>query len=534
MSGELDEKYELGSEPKPLDTPPVPTILRQPSHSRSTRNHHPPSSSQQTSTSFAPLSHTPSRASSRSANRTYVDSATLFTALPEITRAETRASRVGKGYTVGVIHEHHGRESEELEGDEKTVAVQITPDGEEFTFPDGGKEAWLCVLGGAGALFCGFGLAASAGAFQTYYSENQLASYASSQIAWIGSVQAFVTFSISPFTGSLFDLYGHRPLIAAGTFLLVLGFCMLSLCSKYWQLFICHATLIPLGMDLMFISPVGVVSQWFALKRGMAFGIMMTGSSLGATIWPIIWANAPQRIGFGWTMRLIALMCALLGLTGFFLLRTRLPPKPPGPFLYLEAFKSVSYCCVAFASFTWVFGFFSWLFFCGTYGRLVGLDHLAPYFIVILNASSCGGRLFTSLIADKIGAFNVTIISNCVMIVCYFSWLACKTAPSLIVLNVLFGFLSGTFVSLQAVLAVKGAVDMRFAGTMVGQVLLCQSLAQLLGPPIAGILLGHGTNQEQLSRFPHAIVLGSMMLLAGNLSLILARWWIDKKWKAVV
>ncbi|WWC69490.1 uncharacterized protein I206_103431 [Kwoniella pini CBS 10737] len=76
-------------------------------------------------------------------------------------------------------------------------------------------------------------------------------------------------------------------------------------------------------------------------KHGLAFGMIATGASIGAIIWPTIWANCPQRIGFGWTMRLIALICFLLGLTAYFLVETRLPSKPPGPFFHLQAFKSI-------------------------------------------------------------------------------------------------------------------------------------------------------------------------------------------------
>lgn len=67
------------------------------------------------------------------------------------------------------------------------------------------------------------------------------------------STQAFFTFGLACFTGALFDKYGHRPLIAAGTFFLVLGFCMLSLCTQYYQLFLVHATLIAWGCNLLHV-----------------------------------------------------------------------------------------------------------------------------------------------------------------------------------------------------------------------------------------------------------------------------------------
>lgn len=73
----------------------------------------------------------------------------------------------------------------------------------------------------------------------------------SPSISLIDSVQAFFTFGLACFTGALFDKYGHKPLIAAGTFFLVLGFCLLSLCSQYYQLILVHGTLLAWGCNLL-------------------------------------------------------------------------------------------------------------------------------------------------------------------------------------------------------------------------------------------------------------------------------------------
>lgn len=49
-------------------------------------------------------------------------------------------------------------------------------------------------------------------------------------------------------------------------------------------------------------------------------------------------------------MRVIALMIALLGALGTVLMRTRLPPRPPGAFFYFQAFRIVPYSLYAFAA----------------------------------------------------------------------------------------------------------------------------------------------------------------------------------------
>lgn len=81
----------------------------------------------------------------------------LVTALPNLSREETRISRIGRGYVAeivrehGPVHEHEHEHEDGEEGDEERrisgagdkyeiVAVQVTPDGQELTFPDGGLE----------------------------------------------------------------------------------------------------------------------------------------------------------------------------------------------------------------------------------------------------------------------------------------------------------------------------------------------------------------------------------------------------------
>ena len=115
-----------------------------------------------------------------------------------------------------------------------------------------------------------FGLLASSGAFQSYYEDNLLQNYSSSEIAWISSTQTAICLTICLVTGPLLDRYGPRPMLIAGTGCLVFGFCMLSLSTEYYQIFLCHAGPIALGMDLVLIVPMGVVGQWFFRKRGLA------------------------------------------------------------------------------------------------------------------------------------------------------------------------------------------------------------------------------------------------------------------------
>lgn len=125
---------------------------------------------------------------------------------------------------------------------------------------------------------------------------------------------------------------------------------------------------------------------------------------------------------------------------------------------------------------------------------------VGPYFDAlsrpITNAGSLCGRLFAgresrhvgrdpaylvTVLGDRIGGFNMVFVSNLIMSLCYWILLGVDNTPGLLVIDVIFGFVAGTFVSLQAPLVASLVPDMRLGGTYIGQV-MCESfcLAPLL------------------------------------------------------
>lgn len=204
-------------------------------------------------------------------------------------------------------------------------------------FPDGGKDAWLCLFGGAFCLFCvsslvvllqkvcvcryspedlqaglsavqqadvlqSFGWLSCVGVFQNYYQFNQLRDHSSSQIAWIASLEIFMMFFPGPIVGFFYDNHGPKYLIVFGAFFHVFGLMMSSLCKEYYQFILAQGICSPLGLNCIFNAGMATIPTWFLKKRGMAYGIMAAGSGLGGVIFPIMASHLIPEIGFGWTM----------------------------------------------------------------------------------------------------------------------------------------------------------------------------------------------------------------------------------------
>ena len=54
------------------------------------------------------------------------------------------------------------------------------------------------------------------------------------------------------------------------------------------------------------------IATWFNKKRGIANGILVTGSSLGGVIFPIMANRLITTVGYGWTMRACAFLILFL------------------------------------------------------------------------------------------------------------------------------------------------------------------------------------------------------------------------------
>jgi len=96
------------------------------------------------------------------------------------------------------------------------------------------------------------GLINTFGEFQTFYKASLLKNVDNSNIAWIGSIRAFILLGSPILYGPIFDLGHPRLLLAAGASVLVFGIMMTSLCSTLWHLILAQGVCIGLGSGAFF------------------------------------------------------------------------------------------------------------------------------------------------------------------------------------------------------------------------------------------------------------------------------------------
>ncbi|KAI1772922.1 monocarboxylate permease-like protein [Hypoxylon cercidicola] len=359
-------------------------------------------------------------------------------------------------------------------------------------FPDGGFEAWLCIAGGFCTVFSSFGWVNCIGVFQDYYQANQLSSYSSSSVAWIPATESFMLFFFGLVSGRATDNFGPRWPLLFGSVLHVFGLMMVSLSTEYYQIFLAQSVASGIGTSFLFYPTIAAAGTWFKRHRALAFGIMVSGSSLGGVVLPIMVQHLIVDVGFGWAMRITAFLILGLLIFGNIAVKSRLPPVRK-PFTFKEhfvPFTEMPFLLLAIGSFIVYLGAFLPFNFIIVQAKEAGMPYdLTNYLVPIINAASIFGRILPAHLGDVYGVFNVCIVFTLFSgIISLALWLPAASTAPIIVFAVLYGFASGLTLAIIPAL-VASISDIQKLGLRVGTLYAFSSFGVLIGSPIAGAIV---------------------------------------------
>lgn len=267
---------------------------------------------------------------------------------------------------------------------------------------------------------------------------------------------------------------------------------MTSLSTEYYQFILAQSIVSSVGSSAAFNACMASVVSWFFRRRGAALGIMVSGSSVGGVVLPIMMSKMIDQVGFPWAIRAVAFLFLFLLGIACLTVKSRLPPRPR-PFVfkeYVDGLRQPSFTTTAIGLFLFFWGMFLPFNFVILQARAQGMDeNLVIYLLPIMNAVSILGRIVPGIVADRWGRYNVMILITFISaLFCLALWIPGRSNASIIVFLVIFGFSSGGFVSLGPALIAQIS-DMRQIGTRTGTAYAVQSFGALTGSPIAGAIV---------------------------------------------
>ncbi|KAF9050882.1 MFS general substrate transporter [Hymenopellis radicata] len=393
---------------------------------------------------------------------------------------------------------------------------------------DEGLRAWGTVAGSWLVQFCIIGLPLSFGVTESFYARDFLANYTPSQINWIGSIQFCFMYLLGLSVAGLFDA-GHFHIISiAGCTLFVFSMFMLSLARRgeYYQVFLSQGLGMGIGTGVVYTPTSSVVAHHFRRRRGLAMGIITTGSAVGGFFFSVILGQfLDGDIGFAWGIRICAFICLVCLTAANAMMRTNYPPRVSTSSSSTSSSESKKPLKSLLRSPAYVFMIaFGLVISLSLYNPMFSVelfakeqnsipDNLTNYLVAIINLTSTLGRTIPNGLADRYGVFPVYIPSVAAAGVVALVMMVCKTSASITVFCILYGFFSGTAVSLFFPAVLSLDPDMTRSGLRLAMASVPVGLASLVGTPIAAAIVGGSHKWWAGSVFTGVLELASAALL---------------------
>ncbi|KAI1368391.1 MFS general substrate transporter [Xylaria arbuscula] len=324
----------------------------------------------------------------------------------------------------------------------------------EFSLPpvDGGKEAWLFLAASfvVDALIWGFTF--SFGVFQDYYSQHE--PFASSgSIAIIGTTSTGLLYLFSPIALGVFRLYPRQVRYAtpAGLLLVSLSLALASLATSTATLIGLQGVLYAIGGAIAYCPTILYLEEWFAARKGMAYGMVWSGEGLASAVIPLILQRLLAEYGYKTTLRAtgiaIFVICAPLS----FFIKPRLPPSNtvaamrPWDLRFLFSTLFLPYQLGNLVQGT---GHFIPGIYLPTYARTVlgASGYLSALTVLLVNVATTVGAVVMGTLTDRLPATTCILISSAgATLGVFLAWGLSSSLAVLYVFCIMYGLFAGSF-----------------------------------------------------------------------------------------
>lgn len=330
----------------------------------------------------------------------------------------------------------------------------------------------------------------------------------------------FILFLMGIFSGRATDAGYFRHVFYTGVALQVLGMVAASFCTKYYQILLSQGVCVGLGNGLIFTPGLSVTSSYFKNKRTIAVGLAASGAGTGGMVYPAIVSQLINtKLGYSWTMRILALVILVTHIPAMVGYRPYLPKRSVGPLVDKEALKQKSFIFFTIGFFLHFWGLYMAFFYLGIFAREEFHLSSSLNLLIVLNGVGVVGRIVPNLIGQfYTGVMNITIAFSVISATLIYCWTAIESVSGLYVWVVFNGIFAGGMQALFPTLATQQAPEANKVGTWTGMVLTVVSFACLTSAPIQGALI-----QAMGGKYLGAQIFSATSIIVGGVFILLAR-----------
>lgn len=302
--------------------------------------------------------------------------------------------------------------------------------------------------------------------------------------------------------GYILDRWGFGIPALVGTVMVGSGAMLASQVDAAWQLNVIYLIMFGLaGQGSLAAPAMANIVKWYDRRRGMAVGIVAGGQSLAGIVWPPIFGNLQEVIGWRDTFFWFGVFCLVVLLPLCVVVKRRPPlPKPPAAVAKAGAGRAarplreplsanaitatlscaIIGCCVAMA---------------------LPLGHLVSYvrdlghpvtsavevLAVTLMAAFISRAVFVGLLADRFGGLRSLFVFSAVQATMLAAIVSVTDLRALYVVGALFGLGYGGIFPVYAV-AIREHLPIHQVGRRTGIVFMFGAVAMGFGGWMGGYL----------------------------------------------
>lgn len=254
-----------------------------------------------------------------------------------------------------------------------------------------------------------------------------------------------------------------------GLLMICVALALSSFATNTTHLILTQGALYGIGGSIAYNPCLMYVDEWFDRRKGLAFGLMWSGTGLGGFTIPLVLEALLDRYGFRVTLRIWAVALFALTMPLVYFVKPRLPPSMTAHIKPLDwgFMKTRVYAIYHLGNFVEGMGFFLPGIFLPTYARdVLGAGSFASAAtLLVLNVGSVVGPITMGTLVDRLHVTTCVLISTVGAVLGVFLlWGLGSNIGILYVFSLAYGIFAGSFTTswpgiMRHVISVASAAD---------------------------------------------------------------------------
>ncbi|PVU85257.1 hypothetical protein BB559_007121 [Furculomyces boomerangus] len=393
-------------------------------------------------------------------------------------------------------------------------------------YPDT-TRAWLMCICSFVCMAMSMGVNNSFVVYQVVYSTKVFPKEDPYYISWIGAIALGFTLLSGIFAARLTNILGFRTVVWAGALFSFMSLIVSSSVTSVSGLILSQGALLGLSSGLIYSSAISVTSIWFEKNRGVAIGVVISGSGVGGIFFSWIVNVISTKHDYILAQKVTGFIILIVVCIAAIPLRSRIELKKEPMLFRISVFKNPIFLVTMIGGFIGYLGYAMPLFYLPTSTVSFGTPKDQSVSIAtIINVGTIIGGLMLGQLADSLGPMNILAYSTLMLgVLVTLFWMFYKQVAGMISIAFLYGFFSSGFISVS--FSVLGRYfEANKIHIINGMYLFFMSISALVSNGIFGKLSGNSTDKKD---FFETVLFSVIVYFTASLVLIGGVFVIRKK-----